>query len=108
MVILNIAYLLLLVEHLFETLSRCASLHPSTTEEGEESGFGNPFSSIGPFGTGISNLSNGDERNAELQNDGAFEDAEEDNGTAGSSIYLSDSGRVRNDYQTPDNRFRPY
>ena len=97
------------MEKLFDTLSYCASLHPSVTEEGEDGEFGNPFSSIGPFGTGLAQNGNGDERHAQLQNDGAFEDAEEAiDGDANPSINLSESGRVRNDYQPPDSRFRPY
>lgn len=85
------------VEPLFEALSYCASLHPSITEEEDEGG-GHPFSGVGPFGTGL--LGNQEQQ---VESDGAFDDAEE----AG-DVRLSENGRVRNDFQTPDARFRPY
>lgn len=80
----------LLVEPLFLALSHCASLHPSTVDGDED---GNPFASMGPFGTGANGNGEG------LQ----FEDAEEEGGAE-----LSDTGRVRTDFQTPDARYRPY
>lgn len=82
------------MEPLFEALSSCASLHPSLSEDDG----GNPFASLGAFGTGASN-------GASLEVNGAFDDADE---TQEGDAHLSDAGRVRNDYQTPDNRFRPY
>lgn len=73
------------VEPLFAALSHCASLHPSVQDDAG----GNPFAGMGPFGTG----------NA-ISDAQQFDDADE-NG-------LSESGRVRADFQTPDARYRPY
>lgn len=88
-----------LVESLFEALSVCASLHPSASADGGE----NPFASLGAFGTGLMGV---DHSNGSLsETNGAFEDADE---AADGVAQLSETGRVRNDYQTPDNRFRPY
>lgn len=53
-------------------------------DEGDDATGGNPFAGMGPFGTGIDDNSQ-------------FEDAE-----------LSETGRVRAPFQTPDSRFRPY
>ena len=75
------------VNTLFETLSYCASLHPSG---GTDAANGNPFAGIAPFGSGAV----GDEED---------EDEEEDQGRG-----LSEHGRVRADFQTPSARFRPY
>lgn len=93
------------MEPLFEALSYCASLHPSTT--GDNTDGGHPFSSFGPFGTGLIGQGQGDEgEHLQHEADGAFDDAEE--GAEDGSGQLSDSGRVRSDFQTPDGRFRPY
>lgn len=86
---------------MFEALSYCASLHPSITEE-DDAGGGHPFSSVGPFGTG---LLGGQEQ--QVETDGAFDDAEEGI-PGGEDVQLSETGRVRNAFQTPDSRFRPY
>jgi hypothetical protein len=83
------------VEPLFEALSYCASLHPSATDAEDEGG-GHPFAGMGPFGTGT--LGQGNQTSEE-----AFEDADEDD-----AVQLSETGRVRNDFQSPDSRFRPY
>lgn len=83
------------VEPLFETLSKCASLHPST--DGDDGGMGNPFASFGAFGTGA------------YEEDGAFDDAEDaQEGGVGEEGGLTEGGRVRNQFQTPDSRFQPY
>lgn len=87
----------LLVEPLFEALSQCASLHPSGNEEDDS---GNPFASIGAFGTGNYSGAYGE------QEEGTFDDAEADDGEA--TEGLTEGGRVRNDFQTPDSRFKPY
>ncbi|PWN19762.1 hypothetical protein BCV69DRAFT_313506 [Microstroma glucosiphilum] len=65
------------VEPLFLALSHCASLHPSTSDGDDD---GNPFASMGPFGTGANGSEGG------LQ----FEDAEEEGGAE-----LSDTGRFQ-------------
>lgn len=88
------------MEPLFEALSYCASLHPSATEEEDEGG-GHPFSGVGPFGTGIM-----DRNEEQLASEGAFDDADEDQ--RDENVHLSETGRVRNGFQTPDSRFRPY
>lgn len=82
------------VEPLFGALSHCASLHPSALDDDS----GNPFAGMGPFGTGA---------NGGGLDSSQFDDADEavvdvdENG-------LSETGRVRTDYQTPDARYRPY
>lgn len=90
------------MEPLFEALSYCASLHPSITEEEDEGGGGgHPFSGVGPFGTGLV----GGDNDEELASEGEFDDADEEQVD---NAHLSETGRVRNDFQTPDSRFRPY
>ena len=86
------------MEPLFETLSYCASLHPSPNGEDDEGG-GHPFAGVGPFGTGTMG---GMQDQADI--DGAFDDADEEVGDA----HLTETGRVRNGFQTPDSRYRPY
>ncbi|SPO40325.1 uncharacterized protein PSFLO_05807 [Pseudozyma flocculosa] len=96
------------VDQLFEALSHCASLHPSAGGGGD--GGSHPFSGFAPFGTGDPDA---------MAVDGAFDDADEDddaivadaqptNGDGAGTAELSEAGRVRNDFQTPDSRFRPY
>ena len=91
------------LDSLFNALSLCSSLHPSTGvgEEGED---GHPFSGLGPFGTGLG--SNG---NVEI---GAFDDADEEElpteGEQQGEEDVNATGRVRNDFQTPYARYRPY
>lgn len=108
------------LDPLFESLSYCASLHPSAT--GDDGGTGNPFASMGPFGTGLLGRGSGTDDaddgiydSEALVAEGAFDDAEEPSdasrrNTEGRNGHpqLSGNGRVRNDFQTPDNRFRPY
>ena len=91
------------MEPLFEALSYCASLHPSFTGEEDESG-GHPFAGVGPFGTGLM----GEQEHQQAIAEGAFDDAEDENGANGGHIELSDTGRVSNGFQTPDARYRPY
>lgn len=90
------------VEPLFEALSYCASLHPS---EAEDEGGGHPFAGVGPFGTGAPRQENEDQTDTA----GAFDDAEEGNNNEETNdVQLSETGRVRNGFQTPDSRYRPY
>ncbi|PWN53347.1 hypothetical protein IE53DRAFT_338979 [Violaceomyces palustris] len=94
------------LEQLFESLSYCASLHPSA---GGDDG-GNPFSGLAPFGNGLPNGSSG------MALDGEYDDADEGDDDLvtdvqaqdGDQEELSEAGRVRNDFQTPDSRYRPY
>lgn len=76
------------VEPIFETLSYCASLHPSNGPNN------NPF---GGFG---------DDDDGWEGEDGAFDDAAEPG--EGDEQELSEAGRVRSDFSHPDARFRPY
>ncbi len=90
------------LDQLFEALSHCASLHPSGPTEDDG---GHPFAGFAPFGTGAS----GEE--LEGEDDGAFDDAEtngDHEDVEGDEQELSETGRVRTDFQTPDSRFRPY
>lgn len=84
------------LDRLFEALSHCASLHPSGTVEDDG---GHPFAGFAPFGTSASGVQLGDDDDEE---DGAYDDADADD------QELSETGRVRADFQTPDSRFRPY
>lgn len=88
------------LDQLFESLSHCASLHPSGAVDEDA---GHPFASFAPFGTSASGLQLGEDQDG---ND-AFDDAEVDDGDDGEQ-GLSETGRVRADFQTPDSRYRPY
>lgn len=89
------------LDKLFEALSHCASLHPSGPAEDDG---GHPFAGYAPFGTSASGVQLGDDEDFENdQDDGAFDDAD-----AQDDQELSETGRVRADFQTPDSRYRPY
>lgn len=96
------------LDALFESLSYCGSLHPSAGAEDDAGG--NPFASLGAFGTGLVGQRGAQGASNGLDGaNGAFEDAEEDNvARRGQEQDLTESGRVRNDFQTPDSRYRPY
>lgn len=88
------------LDQLFDALSQCASLHPSDMPDEGENGSGHPFAGFAPFGTDASGCQLGDD-----EDDGAFEDAE---GSEDDALELSETGRVRTDFQTADSRYRPY
>lgn len=71
------------VEKLFDALSYCAGLHPSSVDA--NSNGGNPFSSIAPFGSGVSAAKEGDEDEEDLD--------EED--------QVPEKKRVRTELETP-------
>lgn len=87
------------LDKLFEALSHCASLHPSGPVEDEG---GHPFAGFAPFGTSASGVHLGEDDD---EDDGAFVDAEAE---GDEDQELSETGRVRADFQTPDSRYRPY
>lgn len=94
------------LEVIFDALSYCSSLHPSALGGGEDDAMlGHPFAGVGPFGTGV---------HGQAEADGAFDDATEEDGDEDAAEGrqgdgdLSDTGRVRIDFQTPDARFKPY
>ena len=89
------------LDQLFEALSHCASLHPAGPAEDDA---GHPFAGFAPFGTSASGVQLGDDNGDD--EDEAFEDAEADDD--GEDQELSETGRVRADFQTPDSRYRPY
>lgn len=94
------------LEGIFDALSYCSSLHPSALGgNGEDDAMlRHPFAGVGAFGTGL---------HGQAEADGAFDDAAEngdenlEGGRQGDG-ELSDTGRVRIDFQTPDTRFKPY
>ncbi|SJX60471.1 uncharacterized protein SRS1_11791 [Sporisorium reilianum f. sp. reilianum] len=89
------------LDQLFEALSHCASLHPSGPVDDDG---GHPFSGFAPFGTSGSGTQLGDGMDQDDQDDeGAFDDADGDD-----DAELSETGRVRAEFQTPDSRYRPY
>lgn len=89
------------LDQLFEALSHCASLHPSGPVDDDS---GHPFSGFAPFGTSGSGTQLGDGMDEDGHDDeGAFDDADGDD-----DQELSETGRVRADFQTPDSRYRPY
>lgn len=90
------------LDQLFESLSHCASLHPSGPVDDDG---GHPFSGLAPFGTSGSGTQLGDGMDQDEHDDdeGAFDDADGDD-----DQELSETGRVRADFQTPDSRYRPY
>ncbi|GAC95454.1 hypothetical protein PHSY_003030 [Pseudozyma hubeiensis SY62] len=92
------------LDQLFESLSHCASLHPTGPVEDDG---GHPFSGFAPFGTSANGTQLGDGNeydDGDGDDEGAFEDAD---GQADDQ-ELSETGRVRADFQTPDSRYRPY
>lgn len=95
------------LDRLFEALSHCASLHPSGPEEDDGA---HPFAGFAPFGTSASGMQLGEVDDDD--DDEAFQDAELDgdhaNGDGEQDQELSETGRVRADFQTPDSRYRPY
>ncbi len=107
------------LEAAFDALSLCSSLHPSAGADGSE-GMGHPFAGLGAFGTGAFGSAGagagtfggaGAFDDADENGDDAViagqEDAEHAEGAEGAA-GLTDSGRVRNEFQTPDARFKPY
>lgn len=89
------------LDQLFEALSHCATLHPSGPVDDDG---GHPFAGFAPFGTSASGMQLDDNvDNDDDKDDAAFEDAEADG-----DQELSETGRVRVDFQTPDSRYRPY
>ena len=95
------------LDQLFEALSHCASLHPSGPVDDDG---GHPFSGFAPFGTSGSGTQLGDGMDEDEDDmDGAFDDADGDDDEEGPDRQeLSETGRVRADFQTPDSRYRPY
>ncbi len=93
------------LDQLFEALSECASLHPSGPAEDDG---GHPFAGFAPFGTSASGVQLGEDDDDD--EDGAFGDADINghNGGDDDDKELSETGRVRTDFQTPDSRYRPY
>ena len=85
------------LDKLFEALSHCASLHPSGPVEDDS---GHPFAGFAPFGTSASGTQLGDD------DEGAYDDADAEGDHE--EEELSETGRVRADFQTPDARYRPY
>ncbi|SPO21014.1 uncharacterized protein UTRI_00491 [Ustilago trichophora] len=74
------------LDQLFETLSHCASLHPSGSVEDDG---GHPFAGFAPFGTSAAGVQLGD-GDQEDDEDAAFEDADAD---GDEDQELSETGR---------------
>lgn len=97
------------LEQLFDALSQCASLHPSSMLEEDVGEHGHPFAGLVPFGTDASGYrledSAFDDASAD-EEDGFISDIQAPNGA--DAQELSETGRVRAGPQTTDSRYRPY